>query len=273
MTDELATLMAGIPVQWYNRHNGGVAVVCPEYHWRDRTPEQSNIQLKLKREFEGWLERVKISFKGAPDDIEYKLDEAENDYRVWVELDANWDLTPDKAENERKLRKAAAVFDKVLDVLDAGKGSAIIVVPDTNAVIKEPDPVQYRTLVGSDSFTFLLLPTVLSELDKLKNLHRNPDFREKAEKTITRIKGWRKQGSLSSGVVVDKSIQIRALHNEPNMKNTLSWLDPEILDDRMIASVLEVQSANSADRVILVTGDINLQNKADAAAIEHLEIQ
>ena len=229
----LATLIAGIPIQRFDRHSGGVVVVCPEYYWRDRNPEQSNVQLKLKREFESWLEHVKISFKNAPDDIQYKLDEAETAYRIWVELDSNWSLNFDKAQNERNLRTAAAAFDKILDVLDAGKSSSILVVPDTNAELtqRKPDPVQYRALIGSDTFTFLLLPTVLSELDKLKNLHRNPDFREKAEKTITRIKGWRKQGSLSSGVVVDKSIQIRALHNEPNMKNTLSWLDAEVLDD------------------------------------------
>jgi PIN domain len=272
MTDELATLIAGIPVQWYDRHSSSVIVVCPDFYWHDRNAEQSNIQLKLNREFENWFERLKISFKNAPDNIQYELDEAENAYRIWVELDSNWSLTADKAQNERNLRKAAAAFDKILNVLDAGKNAAVIVVPDTNAIIKEPDPAQYRALIGSDAFTFLLLPTVLSELDKLKNLHRNPDFREKAEKTITRIKGWRKQGSLSAGVVVDKSIQVRALHNEPNMKATLSWLDAEVLDDRMVASILEVQSAHAADRVILVTGDINLQNKADAAAIEYLEL-
>lgn len=272
ITDELAALIAQIPVRRFDR-SGGVIVVCPDYFWQDLTAEQSNVQLKIKRDFESWLERVKIMFRGSSEEVQYELQQAEAAFNTWIELDHNnWELTPDRAQNESHLRNDAAAFEKLTNILDPGKGSHVILVPDTNAIVKEPDPTQYRGLVGSDTFTFLLLPTVLSELDKLKNHHRNPDFRDKADKVVTRIKGWRKQGSLSTGVTVDKTIQVRALHNEPNMKNTLSWLDPYVLDDRIIASLLEVQTSNPADRVILLTGDINLQNKADATAIEHLEL-
>ncbi len=271
MTDDLAKLIVDTPIRRLNR-SGGVIMVCPDYYWGDRNAQQVNAQMQLKRVFDGWLERLKISFKGAPDDIQHKLDEAECNFRIWVEFDNNWQLCPDRSENERRMRLKANAFDKILDILDAGKSNGIIIVPDTNAIIKEPDPVQYRTLAGANAFKFLLLPSVLSELDKLKNLHRNPDFRDKAEKVITRIKGWRKQGTLSVGVVVDQTIQVQALHNEPNMKSTLTWLDPNVLDDRIVASLLEIQASSPADRVILVTGDINLQNKADAAAIEHSEL-
>ena len=56
------------------------------------------------------------------------------------------------------------------------------------------------------------------------------------------------------------------------MHDSLSWLDPTIDDDRIIASVLEVQAANPSDQVVLVTGDINLLNKAEAACIDHAEV-
>ena len=56
------------------------------------------------------------------------------------------------------------------------------------------------------------------------------------------------------------------------MENTLSWLDENIRDDRIIASVLEVQSTQPNARVVLVTGDINLSNKADVAQIETAEL-
>jgi predicted ribonuclease YlaK len=39
-------------------------------------------------------------------------------------------------------------------------------------------------------------------------------------------------------------------------------------DDRIIAAVLAVAAEHPAARVVLVTGDINLQNKADAAMLE-----
>jgi len=107
----------------------------------------------------------------------------------------------------------------------------------------------------------------LGELDELKMLHRNPEVREKAQKVITRIKGWRAQGPLLEGVLVDKTIQVRAIHDEPNVANSLSWLDPSNKDDRIIATTLHIQSRAPSARIVLVTGDINLQNKSDAASV------
>ncbi|MDB5978273.1 MAG: hypothetical protein JWR07_5033 [Nevskia sp.] len=122
------------------------------------------------------------------------------------------------------------------------------------------------------TFEFLLLPTVLKELDGLKMLHRNPEVRDKAKRAITRIKGWRAQGPLLEGVIADKTIRIRAVHNEPDVSKSISWLDPKNEDDRIIASILQIQAARPTARVLLVTGDINLQNKADAAMIEIAEL-
>lgn len=269
ITDDFVNLMVTVPIRYFQQDGAA----CPSHYWTERDARQAGIQLQIKRDFNAWRDRVKVVFKAAPDELQIKLEETETDFRDWLEFsEIMWDLQRDHAKNEERIRAIAADFDQILNVLDAGKKGGVVVVPDTNAIIKEPDPARYRALAGSDAFTFLLLPTVLSELDKLKNLHRNPDFRDKAEKVISRIKGWRKQGSLSSGVVVDQTIHVRALHNEPDMKSTLNWLDPNVSDDRMIASVLEIQNARPADRVILVTGDINLQNKAEAATIEHLEL-
>ena len=56
------------------------------------------------------------------------------------------------------------------------------------------------------------------------------------------------------------------------MADSLSWLDADNADDRIIASVLHIQASSPSAHVILVTGDINLQNKADAAMIETAKI-
>ena len=143
-----------------------------------------------------------------------------------------------------------------------------ILIPDTNAIVSNPSPTQYRPIAGNGNFVFLLLPTVLAELDALKNTHRNPVFREKVNKVITRVKGWRNQGTLRNGVTVDRTITVRAIAIEPSMKDTLKWLDKENRDDRIIASVLEVQSSYPNARVVLITGDVNLLNKADFARID-----
>jgi hypothetical protein len=112
------------------------------------------------------------------------------------------------------LRGDVSPFQDVLSVFDMTGADEVLVVPDTNALLDAPDPVPYRGCVDQDSFTFVLIPTVLGELDRLKIEHRNPDVREKAQKAITRIKGWRLQGSLLNGVTVDKLITVKALAAE-----------------------------------------------------------
>jgi predicted ribonuclease YlaK len=165
-------------------------------------------------------------------------------------------------------RQPAQPLQQILDVLDLASKGELIVVPDTNALLATTDPVDYRKVTGQDSFVFMLLPTVLGELDRLKIEHRNDVVREKAKKIITRIKGWRNQGSLAGGVVVDKSIVVKASHSEPDMDKTLSWLDADNRDDRIVASVLALQGEYPSAHVILVSDDINLLNKADAALID-----
>lgn len=117
---------------------------------------------------------------------------------------------------------------------------------------------------------------MLGELDELKIAHKNPAVREAAKRAITRIKGWRDQarragGTLNDGTVVDRSITVQSLHVEPDAKSSLSWLDASVPDDRIVAAVLAVAAEHPAARVVPVTGDVNLQNKADAAMVESAE--
>lgn len=272
MTDRLAAVIRGVPIKYFETGGSGIIVVTPNYYWDEPTAEQQNAQLRIKRDYEEWFEVLRSVLRKATDDVGTKIEQADLGFRIWLELDTNWSLSADQEANEGKLREDAAKFSAILDILDSEASGEIIVIPDTNSLVGTPDPSHYRALAGSDSFVLLLLPTVLSELDELKNLHRNPDFREKAKKVITRVKGWRTQGSLRDGVIVDRTITVRAIANEPDMKNALSWLDPNIRDDRILASVLEVQSSYPTAKVVLVTGDINLLNKADAARIQHAEI-
>jgi hypothetical protein len=55
------------------------------------------------------------------------------------------------------------------------------------------------------------------------------------------------------------------------MQDTLPWLDPTNDDDRLLASFLEVMRRFLHSPVILVTRDINLQNKAELAQVCFLE--
>jgi hypothetical protein len=272
MTDRLAAVIRGVPIKLFD-NSGAICVIGrPDYYWGDPTAQQRNAQIGVKRDYKQWLELFRSIMRNATNDVGRSINEADESFRTWLELARNCSLCNDPVANEQKLREDAAQFFAILDILESEPTNEIILIPDTNSLVGTPDPSAYRTLADSDTFVFLLLPTVFSELDALKNHHKNPDFREKAKNVITRIKGWRKQGDLNHGVTVDRTITVRAIAIEPVMENAISWLDPKINDDRILASVLEVLASHPTANVTLVTGDINLLNKADVARIPHAEI-
>jgi hypothetical protein len=51
------------------------------------------------------------------------------------------------------------------------------------------------------------------------------------------------------------------------MSHSLPWLDPASLGDRLLASVIEVMRLDPHASVIVVTRDINLQNKLEFARV------
>jgi predicted ribonuclease YlaK len=64
---------------------------------------------------------------------------------------------------------------------------------------------------------------------------------------------------------------LAVIPTEPRMDNLPLWLDPANKDDRIIASALEIQRGNPLTTVVLVSGDINLQNKAEMAFLSCAE--
>ena len=148
--------------------------------------------------------------------------------------------------------------------------NGILFVPDTNALLFNPDFETWR-FDGVKSFTIVLTPTILSELDK-KKMDSNEKVKEKAEKIIRKIKEYRRRETLNDGVpVVKGKINIKSLAVEPDMGKSLPWLDKTNGDDRFIATFIEVMRECPDSVVQLVTRDINLQNKMEFAKLPFVE--
>jgi hypothetical protein len=271
IADRLAELVRSIPVDRMAEYEH-VVYVGPQLYLGKRSIEQQAIQLTLKQEYEIISELLKLLVHGGPKELVARLKESDSHFRDWLNLDARWSVSAHPTENAKNVKTAAEPIERILDILDAASKNDVILVPDTNSLLANADPTAYRNIAGQKSFVFMLLPSVLSELDKLKVEHRNPDVREKARKIVDRIKGWRNQGALVDGVTVDKTITVKAVSKEPDFKNTLSWLDPNNNDDRIIASLLALQAEFPSAQMILISGDINLMNKADVAMIETAEL-
>jgi len=272
VADRLAKLIMVLKPIWQPKDHGPVVFICPDYRWPALSAEQHAERIEILRTYEPASEIANQLMQRVPDDLRHRQASADQAIRKWIDFHENWSLTARLDANEAAMRASVDEAVAILKLLKNVGDQGTVLIPDTNALLKECDPTKYRAITDQLPFTFLLLPTVLAELDKLKVEHRNADIRDKAEAAVRRIKGWRNQGSLRTGVTVDKTITVRADHIEPNMESTLSWLDRTNADDRVVANVVAIQAAHPAARVVLVTHDINLQNKADAALIEVAEL-
>lgn len=245
------------------RPSEGVIFLGNPNHWAS-TDEK--IQMELRKLYHSYYEKINLLLCHANDNLKKRI------------LDCNLTLTNLIEQKDRtapnSLDVAIRIFNEKIKIYDeylnllANKSERIILIPDTNSLIIQPEPLEYSKLVGSKDFIFLIMPTVLSELDKLKMVHRDENFRNKAKSVIKRLKGYRNQGDVLNGVTLNKTIILKMNAKEPNFKNSLGWLDENNMDDRIIAGALEVQLQNPSDTIAIVTADLNLQNKATLASLD-----
>lgn len=167
---------------------------------------------------------------------------------------------------EKAMQTALGSLSRLYDP----KGAEVCYVPDTNALLynTQLDAWQFD---GVPTFTVLLTPTVLSELDDLK-VRGNDKVQPKAEKLVRQIKEYTRRGNLSEGVTLSQGRSVvRSLAVEPDMDHTLPWLDRSNKDDRLIASFLEVMRHHPCSEVILVSRDVNIHNKANFALLSVID--
>ncbi len=246
-------------------------IVRPDHHWDEPSPEKRQVQLHLKPLFREWALKVDLLIQNAPKSMKKEIAALVLFFNRWIENQDDWDVASTIDANKATCESKAGEVRRLLGEFGSLGTERIVLVPDTNALIMSPDPTAYSQITENPKFTLIILPTVISELDTLKNNHSNPEFRAKVNSIIKRIKGFRGQGSLREGVTVNKTITVKTIGHEPQFKNTLEWLDPNNNDDRIIASVFELQVKSPSSVHILVTGDLNLQNKAELADLPWVE--
>jgi hypothetical protein len=278
LTEELANIEAAIVELWRksgieefrNDPYNGVVFITHQYYWKTLAPEHRDAQAKLIAKYRHWCELFNRCYAQHGSDVQRDIRET-NDYATSaIELQTGWSTEATMDQNAAYLAKKLAVFRQLL-VHTATNAPEFVLVPDTNALLISADPAHYADVVSSKTFRFVIAPTVLAELDELKRLRAAQSVGVKAEKAIRVIKGWRKQGSVLEGVTVSKTITVQMIPTEPRMPDLPSWLDAENKDDRIIGTVLEIQCAQPAAVIILVTDDMNLQNKAEMSFLPWAE--
>ena len=239
------------------------------YSWKDLSIEGRQLQSRIFKEYLHFAERSRLLLLNQPPDSIAFFDESKNEIIGVINQERTY--LPSQEEALSEVYKNLDSQIKLLDNIYDQSSGKILYVPDTNALLVNPRIEQWRFADVSE-FEIILTPTVLSELDKLKIVYRLESVREKAEGLIRQIKGYRERGKLNDGVPLVSGVSaLKSIAVEPNFNKTLSWLDPLNDDDRILASFIEVMKIYPNSPVIIVTNDINMQNKAEFAGIPFVE--
>jgi PIN domain len=240
--------------------------------WGELDDPSRQIQSKVLEEYRRFSSVLEALFKEQPEST-IKIFQKEKEVVLNV-IQQEWAQHTHFGNCDRAFSKAKEALDNQINLLKrlySISQNRFVVIPDTNAFLFNPD-LQDWSFDSVGQFTIVLMPTVLSELDKLKVDSRSESVRQKAEKLIRQIKEYQRRGRLTDGVTLvrDKS-QIVSIAVEPKFSESLSWLDADNNDDRLLASCLEIMRKMIDSQVVLLTRDINLQNKAEFARIPFLE--
>lgn len=255
-------------VQW--NYSGSGIFTGKNYNWEPLSIDGRRLRSKLIAEYQHFCNLLRSLLIGQPPQVKRTFQDAE---RVVTETIEQNGMTYLRSTDEARQMAHESIENQIAlieNLYDPSEGSHVFV-PDTNALIYNPD-LEKWDFPDVRRFTIVLTPTVLSEIDQHKINHRNDEVRKKADSLIRRIKGYRTRGRLTDGVPLknDKSTLV-SIAKEPDFSETLPWLDPRNADDRYLASFIEVIRMFPRSAVILVTRDINLQNKAEFAHLPFSE--
>lgn len=249
-----------------------IVVLGPSHHFSKGTEEQKRLQLLVQEQYSRWLEQFRLLFQGAPHDMKRQIAKTDEFVTSWINLNGSFAVPATTSKAKERFSEEIKVFAQLLKLREGTGKQSMIVVPDTNALIRNPNVLGMVPIAGTTSYTAILTSTVIRELDILKSDYRkDPDFRKKVDGVIQRITGLRNQGSINAGVTVNKTVTIKMFPKEPDFKKTLSWLDSQVNDDRLIATALEIQRGEPSSIVVLVTSDMNMQSKAELAELPFVE--
>jgi hypothetical protein len=259
-----------VPLEDLNKPDNRLLLTSPSFRFRDLPVEKKRLQSRLNEGQRRFFVLVRALLRGQSTEVIKQIDEWETIVCEVIEQEHRvWHSTTGEALAAGK-EAIGEVLEAIGHLYDPAEGS-VVLVPDTNALILSPAFQEWR-FPDFPEFEVLLVPLLLSELDTMKTNHRDPNVRQKAQAVIRQIKEYGRRGSLSDGVtVVANRFHLRALAIEPHVKEALPWLDPNVPDDRILASTVEAMRMHPRSTVALVTGDINLQNKATFAGVPFLE--
>lgn len=274
LESEIDTLLVDYSGIWEWRQNdpGSVlhVITGTPYAWEDLEPEGRSLQSRLLNDYARWRELSSAVLSGSAESVVRDLSLAQEHVHEMLDQSGQT-YYANVGEARSGLEERFVEIKRILEPLRSGGVGSALVIPDTNALLHDPR-LEDWAFEDFPQFELVLLPTVLSELDRLKVQHKAESVRGKADRLIRQIKEYRRRGPLTEGVPLRNGRStIRAIAVEPRQPPQLTWLDMDNADDRILASVIETMRVSTSRPVVLITRDVNLQNKAEFARIPFIE--
>ncbi len=242
------------------------------YSWSKLPSNDEAFQTRILSRYEEWFRAFSALFRSAGQTRQREITITHNSILSWIKYRHSGQMPTSIPEAAQECKKSFQPFVSLLDELDAPTEQSLILVPDTNVLIDYPDVTTYAPLFERDEYSVVVLPTIVSELDKLKRLRNDKERRGKVSAAIRYLKEWRTLSDANPGVTKSGKIMLRMIAKEPNFGDAPSWLDPTNNDDRIIAATLEIQRENPGATIIIVSNDMNMQNKATMAGLPCVEM-
>lgn len=261
--------------RWHDPNTDGFLYIGGHYAWDPLTDAGRQVQadaLERYRRLEGLF---RVLLREQPDDA--LRDFVQHHAEVTDFLQHQGSLFKDSPKVY--FDRATSALDSELELLKRlyshTEGRAIFV-PDSNALIHNPHLEKWG-FADAPQFSLVIVAPVLGELDVLKVNHRVETVRDKTEKVIRLLKELRRRAQasgkkLSEGVVLVRGVsEVATVATEPQMENSFPWFDPGNKDDQILAATIEVMRRNPRSAVLMVSRDINMQNKCEFAGIPFVE--
>jgi len=132
---------------------------------------------------------------------------------------------------------------------------------DTSVLMefRRPDEIPWRDLVGGDDVVLVVAPKVQNEIDN----HKRSDSRRKRKRAEGLVR-WFREIKGRPSIAVGVSLQFLTV--EPRAFDAHD-LDPNVADDRLLASVLAYPASGGEAAARIATGDFGMELKAGARRV------
>lgn len=261
--------------RWHDPNTDGFLYIGGHYAWDPLTDAGRRVQADALERYRRLEVLFRVLLREQPDDALRDFDQHHAEVTDFLQHQGSLFKDSPKVYFDR----ATSALDSELELLKrlySHTESRAIFVPDSNALIHNPNLEKWG-FADAPQFSLVIVAPVLGELDVLKVNHRVETVRDKAKKVIRLLKELRRRAQasgkkLSDGVVLVTGVsEVVTVATEPQMDNSLAWLDPGNKDDQILAATIEVMRRNPRSAVIMVSRDINMQNKCEFAGIPFVE--